>query len=166
MVNACTRVNESIITLSPNRSANWLQTKILIVSIGLFVLLIALAWSVAGVWMILPFAGFEVSLLAFLLYRVSYSSYQKQLITIDSQHVRFEAGVYFPKQSRSFTRDAAKLAIIEPQGPYGLTKISLGDKNSIVELGCFLNQDDRKIALRYLKEAGLRVHSNKWWLAN
>ncbi len=43
MVNAHTRANESIITLSPNRSANWLQTKILIGIIGAFVVLIAIA---------------------------------------------------------------------------------------------------------------------------
>jgi uncharacterized membrane protein len=165
MVNAHTRANESIITLSPNRSANWLQTKILIGIIGAFVVLIAIAWSLVGAWMVLPFAGFEVSLLAFLMYRVFYFTYQKQIITIDSQYVTFKSGVYFPKQSRSFMRGDTKLGIIEPEGPYGVTKISLADNNVVVELGCFLNQDDRKIALQHLKAAGLRVHSNKWWLA-
>jgi len=163
MVIAHTCIDVCIITLSPNRSANWLQTKILIMIIGLVVMLIATAWSFVGVWMVLPFAGFEVGLLAFLMYRVSYASYQKQIITIDLQYVKFEAGVYFPQQSHLFTKCDTKLAILEPEGPYDLTKIRLGDNNAVVELGCFLNQDDRKLALQHLKEAGLRVHSNKWW---
>jgi uncharacterized membrane protein len=166
MVNAHTQAHKSVITLSPNRSANWSQTKKLILAIGVLVMLIAIAWGFAGAWMILPFAGFEVGLLAFLLYRVSYSTYQKQIISIDSETVTFEAGVYFPKRSHSFARYDTKLAIIEADGAFDVTIIRLGDHNAVVELGHFLNQDDREIALQYLKDAGLRVHSNKWWLSD
>jgi len=64
-----------ILTLQANRSANWRQNKIIIIVMPAFVMIISMAWSVMGAWVILPFAGFEVGLLAFLIYRVSYSTY-------------------------------------------------------------------------------------------
>ena len=75
-----------ILTLQPNRSANWQQNKIIIMVMAAFVMSIAIAWSAVGVWIVLPFAGFEVGLLAFLMHRVSYSTYQKQ-ITVSYTHL-------------------------------------------------------------------------------
>jgi Flp pilus assembly protein TadB len=64
-----------ILPLQPNRSANWRQNKLIIIVIVAFVMITSIAWSVMGAWVILPFAGFEVGLLAFLMYRVSYSTW-------------------------------------------------------------------------------------------
>ena len=115
------------LTLQPNRSANWRQNKIIFMVMTAFVMIIAIAWSVVGVWVILPFAGFEVGLLAFLMYRVSYFTYQKQIITIHSDTVVFQAGVYYPKRFHSFCKDKLSVKTIEAQSEFEQTQITLDD---------------------------------------
>ena len=152
-----------ILTLQPNRSANWQQNKIIIMVMAAFVMIIAIAWGVVGVWIILPFAGFEVGLLAFLMYRVSYSTYQKQIITINSQTVTFESGIYYRKQCLHFEKDKISVITIAAQTDYEQTHITLKDNQQNVVIGEFLNQQDRQVMLSHFKEAQLYVHSDKWW---
>ena len=152
-----------ILTLQPNRSANWRENKLIIGFIAAFVMIIAIAWSVVGVWMILPFAGFEVGLLAFLMYRVSYSTYQKQIITIDKDTLSFHAGVYYPKRSCLFIKDKVLVKTVEPKTEYEHTYIALHDGHQSIIIGQFLNQADRITTLEYLKKAKLHIHKDKWW---
>jgi uncharacterized membrane protein len=152
-----------ILTLQPNRSANWRQNKIIIMVMVFFVMVIAIAWAVVGVWVILPFAGFEVGLLAFLMYRVSYSTYQKQIITINKDTVTFHAGVYYAKRCYSFITDNVVVKITEPQTEYEQTHITLEDEQQKIVVGQFLNQQDRQTTLTHFKEAHLHVHNDKWW---
>lgn len=152
-----------ILTLQPNRSANWRQNKIIITVMAAFVMIIAIAWAAVGAWMILPFAGFEVCLLAFLMYRVSYSTYQKQIITIHPDKVIFQAGVYYPKHYLNFIRDYLVIKTKEPQTAYEQTQIILEDQHHKIEIGTFLNQQDRKTTLSYFKDAKLHIHSDRWW---
>ena len=149
--------------LQPNRSANWRQNKIIIMVMAAFVMVIAVAWSLVGVWIILPFAGFEVGLLAFLMYRVSYSTYQKQIITIHSDKVIFQAGVYYPKRFHSFCKDKLLVKTIDAQSEFEQTHITLDDGHQTIVIGQFLNQPDREVTLEHLKKANLHIHIEKWW---
>ena len=151
------------LTLQPNRSADWRQNKIIIMVMTAFVMIIAVAWSVVGVWIILPFAGFEVGLLAFLMYRVSYSTYQKQIITIHSDTVVFQAGVYYPKRIHSFCKDKLSVKTIEAQSEFEQTQITLDDGHQTIVIGQFLNQPDRVATLEHFKKAKLHVHTDRWW---
>jgi uncharacterized membrane protein len=156
--------NDSVIlTLQPNRSANWQQNKIVIMVMTAFVMIIAIAWSMVGAWVILPFAGFEVGLLAFLMYRVSYSTYQKQIITIDKNTLTFQAGVYYPKRFYTFSKDNVAVKTLEPQTEYEQTHITLYDGHQSISIGQFLNQPDRITTLEYLRKAKLHIHRDKWW---
>ena len=151
------------LTLQPNRSADWRQNKIIIMVMTAFVMIIAIAWSVVGVWIILPFAGFEVGLLAFLMYRVSYSTYQKQIITIHSDTVVFQSGVYYPKRFHSFCKDKLSVKTIEAQSEFEQTHITLDDGHQTIVIGQFLNQPDRVATLEHFKKIKLHVHSDSWW---
>jgi uncharacterized membrane protein len=152
-----------ILTLQPNRSANWRQNKLLIMLMAAFVMIIAIAWSIAGAWVILPFAGFEVGLLAFLMYRVSYSTYQKQIITINKNQLTFHSGVYYPKRFYSFCIDNVILKIIEPKTEYEQTVMTLQDNNQQLCIGQFLNQQDRLTTLAHLKKANIHIQRDNWW---
>jgi uncharacterized membrane protein len=152
-----------IVTLQPNRSANWQQNKIVIMVITAFVMIIAIAWSIVGAWVILPFAGFEVGLLAFLMYRVSYSTYQKQIITINKKTLTFHAGVYYPKRYHVFSKDKVAVKTVEPETEYEQIQITLDDGHQSIIIGQFLNQADRITTLEHLKKAKLHIHSDKWW---
>lgn len=156
---------KTVLTLSPNRSANWHQNKILLLVISTVVMIIALAWSYKGAWLVLPFAGCEIALLSYFMYRVSYNSYQKQVITLTPHILILQAGTYYPRQQWIFKRPEIHITIIEaqPDNEFATTQLNLHSEQLVIELGTFLNQQDRKLALRYLQQQGLRVYSNKWW---
>ena len=68
------------IILKPNRSLTWRQSLLVMCALGGFCLSIAIVWTFVGAWLILPFAGIEVGLLALVMYLVSCSTYDKQVL--------------------------------------------------------------------------------------
>lgn len=110
MVEVSTFEQQVQLHLSPNRSATWQQTKYLIAVFALFISTIAIAWAIVGAWVILPFAGAEVGLLAFIMYMVSKATYQWQTLLISQQSItvycsngvqlcfsRYDTSLYFLK---------------------------------------------------------------------
>jgi len=87
------------------------------------------------------------------------------VITITPHILILQAGTYYPRQQWVFKRPDIHIAIIEaqPDNEFATTQLNLHGERLVIELGIFLNQQDRKIALRYLQQQGLRVYSNKWW---
>ncbi|WP_166423298.1 DUF2244 domain-containing protein [Paraglaciecola sp. 20A4] len=154
-----------VLTLSPNRSANWAQTKLLVSIVASLVLIISIAWAFIGAWFVLPFAGIEVGLLWFISYRVSLYTYQQQVITITDASIKLQSGTYRPQKDWVFDRNYTHVALIEAQGSFDCIQMSLIDDTRRVVFGEFLNQADRIIALKYIKALPVTVLSDKWWQA-
>lgn len=163
MVKSKTQYNATIVELTPNRSASWRDVKILLIAIGIFVMFIATAWAFVGAWVILPFAGFEVGLLALLMYKVSLRCHNKQVITISKEKIVFECGIKSPEFRWQFNRPDTHLAISEANTDFDRPQLVLTDENVSILLGDFLNQSDCVIARNTLKQAGLIEVSNQWW---
>lgn len=149
-----------IITLLPNRSATWQETKLFLYLICGTTLAIGVFWAFVGAWAVLPFSGLEAALLIVLMYKVSYATYQRQVITLTADQVLIQSGTYFPKRSWLFARDKAHLAVIEPSHAFDPLGLSIFDSRHNVEIGRFLNKEDKEQVLRELKRAGLRVRSH------
>ncbi|MGS2720343.1 DUF2244 domain-containing protein [Paraglaciecola aestuariivivens] len=163
MVKLKRQQNVLTLILQPNRSASWQQTKHAIILVTLFVMMIALIWTLAGAWLILPFAGLEAGLLAFLMYRGSLATYQKQVITIYPDKVIFQAGLYYPQRVCSFNKASLLVTTTEADTPFEHSYMCLADGQKVVPFGQFLNQPDRLMALQHFKQAKLPILSNKWW---
>ncbi len=163
MVKTQVEPDRTTIILTPNQSASWRQTKWFLIVLGSFVLSIAVAWSFVGAWIVLPFAGFEVGLLTFLMMKVCRNTYQKQVVTVDERKIKVESGVDMPDKTHAFNRHDSHLNITEPEHSMDKARLTLTDRKKSLELGAFLNQQDCKIARTQLSEAGLIVCSNKWW---
>ena len=151
------------ITLSPNRSASMRQTKVVIVAVSLFVLMIGIGWSLVGGYLVLPFAGLDVGLFAFFMYKVCNQTYEKQVITIGDQHVLIQSGKNCVERTTKLERPSAFLSVAEPESPTETIMLSLSDSKSRFELGSFLSDSDKVEARVALKQAGLREISEKWW---
>ncbi len=151
------------VILSPNRSANWQQIKWVVILMTVFVLCIAIAWSLVGAWMVLPFAGIEVGLFGFFMYRVNRLCHSQQVITILDKSIVVECGIESPTSVYHFERNATHLAITEPKSNMDKPQLVLCDDNRHFEIGQFLNQDDSKLAKRTLIANGLIPVSNQWW---
>jgi uncharacterized membrane protein len=155
------RNNDStIITLLPNRSATWEETRLFVLVICSTTLIIGIFWTVMGAWMVLPFSGLEAALVAWLFYRVCQSTYQRQVITCDVSCIIVQFGTHFPKRTWTLERQRARLAVTEPVHELDPLKLVIADTQHSIELGIFLNKDDKALALQALRKAGLPVRSH------
>ena len=148
------------IALLPNRSASWEQTRLVLWLLCGTTLAIGVFWTFVGAWLVLPFSGIEAALVAYVLYRVSYLTYQRQVITCSADHVLVQTGGHFPKRSWTLERARTHLSVTDARHPLDAVGLRIVDGNHSIELGAFLNRDDKALALRALKSAGLYVRSS------
>ncbi|HEY0962489.1 MAG TPA: DUF2244 domain-containing protein [Pseudomonadales bacterium] len=165
MVISDTHADATVITLLPNRSATWAQTRVFLFIICGMTLAIGVLWAFIGAWLVLPFSGLEAALVAWVLYRVSYGTYQRQVITCSPQQLLVQVGARFPaggwpKRSWRLERERAHVSVTDARHPLDPMQLRLVDGNHSIELGGFLNRDDKAAALRALKGAGLQVRSS------
>ena len=147
-------------TLLPNRSASWAQTRLLLCIICGTTLAIGVLWAVSGAWMVLPFSGLEAALVAYVLYRVSYLTYQRQVITCSATQVLVQTGARFPRRSWSLERARTHLSVTDARHPLDPVGLRIVDGNHSIELGSFLNREDKAEAVRALRGAGLHIRSS------
>jgi len=160
MVHSSRHANTTIITLLPNRSASWAETRLFLLLICGTTLAVGLFWAFVGLWAILPFSGLEAALVTFLLYRVCQATYQRQVITCSPDAVLVQFGSRFPKRSWTLQRERTHLALTTARHPLDAPGLRIYDPGHSIELGSFLNKDDKELAVQALKSAGLQVRSH------
>ena len=160
MVEVSTFEHQVQLHLSPNRSATWQQTKHLIAAFAVFISSIAIAWSIVGAWVILPFAGIEVGLLALIMYLVSKATYRWETISIsvDNVHIACSDGA-----TLSFPRLDTSLLYQKDLSFKCTSRLILQTPLQQVELGAFLNSQDKEQVRDSFHRAGIMVCTNKWW---
>lgn len=163
MVTATAHGQTTTITLAPNRSIEWQQVKLWLLLLSLPALIIALGWFALGVWIILPFAGLEIGLLCYFMYKVCYNNYSKQTITVAPQTVTVESGVHATRVRQEFLRPDCYLMVTQPEKPIDNLQLQLTNSGSSLAVGEFLNPADRELARRSLISAGLIECSSHWW---
>ena len=145
------------IVLAPNRSLSWRQSKVIMGCFALFCLTIAIAWSLVGAWLILPFAGLELGLLLFITYLVSKSTYRQQIILINPEYVSLHKRDGKQQQKYLLKHDAAKLLTYETHHPDDALSLYLRDDDTVVRVAEFLNLDDQKRLITLLDKAHIRL---------
>ena len=156
---ACTRI-----ILRPNRSASWRQTRVLIAVLGGFSLCVAIVWALLGAWMVLPFAGLEVLILATVMHRVCRATYREEAIVFEGE------STYLYKNNLNHTNSSSSNNIvINPRKEASISVRQLEDRsdecqiflkyrNREVELGSFLNHDEKRELIKVLKAYFLLRH--------
>ncbi|MGH1441484.1 MAG: DUF2244 domain-containing protein [Cellvibrionaceae bacterium] len=163
MVTTSVRNNTTIIILSPNRSADWSEVKKWIVLISLPALIVALGWFFVGVWIILPFAGLELALMSYLMYRVCYQNYREQHIVINQNDVTFSSGIGKPDKEYTFTLPDCYLSVTQPRKPIDKLELALKSESYTLKFGEFLNPEDRESARKSIRNAGIIECASRWW---
>jgi uncharacterized membrane protein len=157
MVLSSIQTGRTIITLLPNRSASWAETRVFLYVICGTTLAIGTFWALSGAWMVLPFSGIEATLVAYVFYRVCQATYQRQVITCSHEQVLVQFGAHFPKRSWVLERDRVRLAVTAAAHHLEGPRLNISDANHSIELGHFLNKEDKEAALLEFKKAGLHV---------
>lgn len=131
------------IQLLQNRSITWRQMCWVVASLGSLSLCIALFWALQGAWIIFPFAGLEVALLAYLTLRVSSNSYHKQVMHIHESQIHIEWGAIYPKKNWYFEREQSTFIIQRAKHSLSADHVELRDKSGqCLRLGEALNKQD------------------------
>ena len=163
MVTSETIDQRTTIILSPNRSVEWKDMKLWLLFLSLPALIVGISWFLVGVWIILPFVGLELGLLAFFMYRICYQNYRREQIIIDKHLVTVKSGVHTPSQAFRFTRPNCYLTVKKPNKPIENLELSLSNQKLELPIGKFLSPNDREIARKKIVNAGLLECSNNWW---
>ncbi|MAI63724.1 MAG: hypothetical protein CL600_02395 [Alteromonas sp.] len=160
MIVVSTQNDDTIIHVTPNRSATWKQTKFLMMVFALFVSSIATAWAVVGAWVILPFAGAEVFALALVMYLTSRATYRWEDITIGGNTIE----VTTSQGTRTVMAKATSYLYFIQDTHFGrLPRVIIKDDDKECEVGSFLNETDRDKLSKELVNLGLLMCRNKWW---
>src|SRR5690606_31313390 len=157
MIHCHTDNDTTVITLLPNRSATWAQTKFFVLVVCATTLIIGVFWTLNGAWMVLPFSGLEAALVAFLMYRVCQGTYQRQVVTCTPEEVLVQFGIRFPKRTWQLSRTSVHVSVTASTHPLTPPSLALVDGSHNIELGGFLNNEDKEEALRSFRKAGLHV---------
>ena len=162
MIKTVTNSNSVEITLSPNRSLSTVQTQWVVFGVCSFVFIVALFWSIQGAFLVLPFAGLDIILFAYFMFKINQEGLRKQLITIDSQKVLIQSGKTEIEEALILARSDIYVVVAEQQDKKTLG-LKLSDSKSYCELGSFLTHSDKVETRKALKAAGLREMNEQWW---
>jgi len=139
------------IVVSPNLSAQWRTTKIFIWVVSSFALTIGLVFALAGLWMILPFAGLEVLAIVILMYHVARKCHRQQVIYLDDGRIRVEAGYRSPQLAWDDEVFWTRLIVNKANHPWHPDTLILRGRQQQIEIGEFLNAEDKKQLVAQLR---------------
>lgn len=154
----------TVVTLSPNLSAGWRQSRTLLLMLAVPVGGVGVGWFLAGAVLILPFAGLELGALALALRHVCRQARRKEVIRIESTRVVVEHGRDEPECRRTLERPEVYLHVNHPERPLDLMELVLIHQGQNLPVGKFLNNNQREETRVALRQAGLAETSNRWWL--
>jgi len=123
---------------------SWATNKKILLAMLAVNMVIGVAFALVGAWLILPFAGLEILLVGTGMYYVCWKLNFKETITIESQNFRLQKGVYYPKQDWNW--QTSNTVLVSQASPYRLSPPTLFLKhlNEQIEIGQFLNRDEKK----------------------
>jgi uncharacterized membrane protein len=139
--------------VTPNRAMPWRQQVFLFSIIAAFSLGIGVGFFMQGLTLILPFAGFELTALAITLYISAWRGGRKEIIKIARYKVTVEVGYSEPHKIKEFDRAWLQIVLIKSRNPWYPSKLFLRSHGKQMEVGKFLNEEERKALAITLKQS-------------
>lgn len=153
MVETSTDTNTglSTIVLRPNNSASWQFNMVIISSLAFIAFCISTYFALHGLWLVFPFAGLEISALFICLYLRLRANTRIEVITFDESTVVIERGCNHAEKSWKYQRLWAKILVKRPATRGRQKRVFIRSHGKELELGSFLNKQDKDILIRNLK---------------
>lgn len=139
------------IVLKPNNSATWRFNMMVVASLALLATLISTFFLLQGLWLIVPFSGLEVLALLGCLYLCARSNIQTEVIKFSPDKVIIEQGRTFAEKSWEYHRTWAKIFVRKHQRIGHPDQVVIRSHGQEVELGSFLNSDDKETLVKKLR---------------
>lgn len=141
------------IILCPNLSSNWRANLYLLYLLATLVLGIAIGFALQGAWLILPFAGLEVTALFGLVFLVAHRCQRMEVIRLEEQDVVVEQGRRAPQRIWRSQRFFTRLQVMQSGHPWYPSRVVLRGRDSDIEVGAFLNDSDKRRLITQLRQA-------------
>lgn len=137
------------VTARPNSSLTARETGMVVAGIGLVSLIVALGFSMAGAWLVFPFAGLELLLVAGAFYYITCHAGDYESITIQGDHLAVEKRSHKNTSRIMFHRYWAQVELVAISG--GEQRLRLRSHGKEVEFGRFMNHEQQQALAQQLK---------------
>jgi len=142
----------TILVLRPNNSLTWRLNLVLLLLIAAVSISIALSFLIAGAWVILPFSLVELVLLALCIHYVAKQCARQEVITSSEFEVLVEMGIRKPTKKACYQRIWSKFFVRPGKSVQDPEKVVIRSHGDELEIGEFLNKDDKADLVRILKK--------------
>ncbi len=141
------------IVIRPNRSLTRRQLQLAFLVIAVVCLGIASVFAVLGLWPVLPFAGAEVLAVGIGFYLSAMSGREMEVVSVNSDKVAVEKGRRLIRERLELQRTWAQICLLPPRLRWYPTRLVIRSRGKEVELGSFLNEDERRQLAGELRHA-------------
>lgn len=129
--------------IGPNHSLTWTQAKLIFAGLAVVSLTVAVGFTLMGLWPILPFAGLELLAVGTCMYLCAGRGQHREVVTICGDSVEVAKGRRGPERRWSFPRAWAGVAMDRPTIGWYPERLYIRSHGRSVELGGFLNQEEK-----------------------
>lgn len=143
---------EGRIILQPNRSWTWRANTCLVGTLMAVSGSVGTVLAYHGLWLILPFTFVEMAVLLGCLYYCVRRTHMQEVLTFSPDYVVFERGVSRPDRRHRFQRYFASFLVRPPAHPWHRKRIALRCRDQELEVGSFLNSDERDDLVAVLRD--------------
>jgi len=145
--------------IRPNCSLSWSSALKVYLFIATCCLGIGLAFAINGFWPVLPFAGLEVVALGTAFFLCLSRSQIREVVTVSADLVTVEKGRRQPREYREYQRAWARVDLAPSSIAWYPSRLAVGIPGRQIEIGRFLNEEERHALAEELTEAFRR---NDW----
>lgn len=145
------QIHTGTIVLQPNRSWSWRANSWFVCTLMVVSLTVAVTFGFKGIWVILPFTVLEMSVLLACLYYCVRRTHTTEVLTLTDRELIYESGIRAPTQRRTFDRYFARFQVTASRHPWYGKRISLRCRKERLEVGRFLNAEEKDDLVRHLR---------------
>jgi len=139
------------IVVRPNQSLSWRGNLTVLTSLGIVMATIATGFAFIGLWMVLPFAGLELLVVAAGLYATSRRLANGEVISLSPDTVKVETGYRYPASSRRVQRHWARIDLCNGHSRAQPSKLFIRAHGEAIEVGACLTDKEREKLARELR---------------
>lgn len=132
------------IVIRPNRSLSRRQLQIVFAIIAVMCLGIASVFATFGLWPVLPFAGAEVIAVGIGFYLSALGGRETEVVSVQSDRVAVEKSGRRTPRRWELSRAWLQIRLLQPRVRWHPTRLVIRSHGKEVELGGFLNEDERR----------------------
>ena len=141
------------IVIRPNRSLTRRQLQLAFLVIATVCLGIASVFTAFGMWPVLPFAGAEVLVVGIGFYLSALGGRETEIVSVNSDKVAVAKGRRRIRERLELQRAWAQIRLLPPRIRWYPTRLVIRSHGKEVELGGFLNEDERRQLAGELRHA-------------